>query len=262
MRLLNVIVWVFFRLLAYPHTHAHTYTTPCRAVQTLDNIAMANSEYAEIVTAEGGKDGIKALASLYANDEDAEELVDACNSALLSMDALVRNTEGSGGAGAPTHKRMVAIVSQQDEAVTTASHNAAMEKDRKEAEQLHAKLQGYKNSLISGKVFGVRQDRGGKKKMHILCTKDLKAFLFKSPMERGSIGHTIKFDDIRRIDYGCHVKAKARKKAGMGYFYIECVQDVRSIDVITDTSAQADFWVEALNVVLSISKKYRHLLPK
>ena len=85
-----------------------------------------------------------------------------------------------------------------------------MEKDREEAEELKAKLANFKNSLVSGKVFGVRQDRGGKKKMHVLCTKDLKAFLFKSPMERGSIGHTIKFDDIRRIVHGCHVKAKAK----------------------------------------------------
>ncbi len=234
-----------------------------RAVQTLDNIAMANAEYAEIVTNEGGKEAIQSLANLYSNDEDAEELVDACNSALLSMEALARNTGGpGGGAGAPTHKRMVAIAKVESGASSTASHQAAMEKDRVEAEELKAKLANFKNSLVSGKVFGVRQDRGGKKKMHILCTKDLKAFLFKSPMERGSIGHTIKFDDIRRIVHGCHVKAKAKKKPGVGYFYIECVQNVRSIDVITDTTAQADYWVEGLNVLLTISKKYRHLLPK
>ena len=98
--------------------------------------------------------------------------------------------------------------------------------------------------------------------MHILCTKDLRTFTFKSPMERSSVGHTIQFDDIRRVEFGSIVKKKSKLKPGEGQFYIECVHSVRSIDITTDSTKVADDWVDALETLVTVSKKYRQLLPK
>ena len=236
-----------------------------RVVQTLDNIAMANSEYADIVISEGGKGAIEFLAKQHSklaeDGDEGEELCDACSSALLSMEALqhsdaINNTV----AGHSNVKRMVAInMSGLTNGETKSTSEA---EDTREMEKLKEKITKFRNMLVGGKVVSLQGDRGGKKKMHILLTKDLQTFMFKSPMERGSVGHMIKIDDIRRVDFGSIVKKKTRAKPGQGRFFVECIQAVRSIDIITDTQAIADDWVEALDALVIASKKFRQLLPK
>jgi hypothetical protein len=239
-----------------------------RAVQTLDNIAMANSEYADIVVKEGGKGAIEYLTQRHADKtddgDDGEELSDACSSALLSMEALQRNGDVGGAIGLGSSiKRMVAInMSSMSPGASKSGASTTEAEDQKEMDRMQAKITKYRNMLVGGKVVTVQGDRGGKKKMHILCTKDLRTFMFKSPMERGNVGHTIKFDDIRRVDFGCIVKKKSKTKPGEGRFYVECVQAVRSIDIVTDTQNIADDWVDAMDALVIVSKKYRQLLPK
>ena len=190
--------------------------------------------------------------------DEGEELCDACKSALLSMEALKRNSTSPGG-NRGSIKRMVAI-NMSDVGASKTSTSAI--EDQKEMEGLQQKLNKYRNMLLGGKVVTVQGDRGGKKKMHILCSKDLRTFKFKSPMERSSVGHTIQLDDIRRVEFGSIVKKKTKLKPGEGIFHVECVQAVRSLDIITDSTKIADDWVDALDTLVTISKKYRQLLPK
>lgn len=75
------------------------------------------------------------------------------------------------------------------------------------------------------------------------------------------MGQTLKFDDIRRVAHGSCKKKKTKLKPGQGQFYIECVQAVRSIDIITSDAKLADMWVDALETLVTISRKYRFLLP-
>jgi hypothetical protein len=198
-----------------------------KAVQTLDNIAMANNEYCAIVINEGGKEAIESVLKRYEGEydenEDAEEVVDACKSAILSMAASKIGTSTANGGS--THKRMVSINSNTG----GGSGNNNASEDQKRAEKLKNKLAEYKNTLLGGKVVSVQQERGGKKKMHILCSKDLRTFVFKD-LKNNSMGQTLKFDDIRRVQHGSCLKKKTKLKPGEGQFYIECVQAVRSID--------------------------------
>jgi hypothetical protein len=230
------------KIVATIRKHSEDVDVMIKAVQTLDNIAMANAEYATIVMDEGGKDEIQNLIGEHEGDEDAEELVDACRSALLSMEALKRvKLAKSGDTG---HKRMFA-------ASTTSSSNssagASAAEDQKVADRLKEKLSKVKNTLLGGKVVTVQQDRGGKKKMHILCSKDLRTFIFKE-LKNSSMGQTLKFDDIRKVDYGSITKKKkAKLKPGQGSFYIECVQAVRSIDVITPDAKMAEVRADTNN---------------
>jgi len=236
--------------------HSSDIDVMMKAVQTLDNIAMANGEYATIVIEEGGKDAISRLLEEHKGDEDAEELIDVCNSALLSMQALKR--VASSAASGPSHKSMFAKSGASGSG--PASSNAAQ--DQQEADKLKDKLAKVKNTLLGGKVVTVVQDRGGRKQMHILCSKDLRTFIFKE-MKNASMGQTIKFDDVRRVAHGSILKSKKKSKLkpGEGQFHIECVQAVRSIDIITPDAKLADVWVDALEVLVTISRKYRFLLP-
>ena len=198
-----------------------------KAVQTLDNISMANSEYSAIVVSEGGKDAINSLITQHeadTDDEDIEELVDACKSALLSMEALKINAKSSSGSTGHVHKRMVSI---NDDSSSAGGSSAS--EDQANANKLKAKLADVKNTLLGGKVVTVQQDRGGKKKMHILVSKDLRTFIFKE-LKNSSMGQTLKFDDMRRVQHGSCLKKKKKVKPGEGQFFIECVQAVRSID--------------------------------
>ena len=136
-------------------------------------------------------------------------------------------------------------------ASTTSSSNssagASAAEDQKVADRLKEKLSKVKNTLLGGKVVTVQQDRGGKKKMHILCSKDLRTFIFKE-LKNSSMGQTLKFDDIRKVDYGSITKKKkAKLKPGQGSFYIECVQAVRSIDVITPDAKMAEVRADTNN---------------
>ena len=56
------------------------------AIHTLENIAMCNDEYCEIVLAHGGKDCCEALAEAY---EDNQEILNACKSTMLTFNAMV-----------------------------------------------------------------------------------------------------------------------------------------------------------------------------
>tara|TARA_B100000795_G_scaffold270014_1_gene261882 strand:+ start:5677 stop:6273 length:597 start_codon:yes stop_codon:yes gene_type:complete len=198
---------------------------------------MANGEYATIVIDEGGKDMIMGLVTQHEADEDAEELVDACKSALLSLEALQRVKKSQGATGG--HKKMGFAGSNSS--ATESKVGSSAHDDQIEADRLKAKLAEHKNTLLSGKVVQVQQDRGGKKKMHIQCSRDFKTFIFKE-MKKTSMGQTLKFDDIRRVAHGSCKKKKTKLKPGQGQFYIECVQAVRSIDIITSDAKLADMW--------------------
>ena len=195
-----------------------------KAVQTLDNIAMANSEYSAIVILYGGKTAIDALVAQHSADEDAEELVDACKSALLSMEAS-HVSSVAGDSSKASHKRMFAAKADD----SSSSSNSSAAEDEAKANALKEKLEKVKNTLLGGKVVTVQQDRGGKKKMHIKCERDLRTFIFKE-LKNTSMGQTLKFDDIRRVKHGSLNKKKSKLKPGEGQFFIECVQAVRSID--------------------------------
>merc|ERR1719272_2025486 len=220
------------KIVACIKKHSEDIDVMIKAVQTLDNIAMANGEYATIVIDEGGKDMIMGLVTQHEADEDAEELVDACKSALLSLEALQRVKKSQGATGG--HKKMGFAGSNSS--ATESKVGSSAHDDQIEADRLKAKLAEHKNTLLSGKVVQVQQDRGGKKKMHIQCSRDFKTFIFKE-------------------------MKKTKLKPGQGQFYIECVQAVRSIDIITSDAKLADMWVDALETLVTISRKYRFLLP-
>ena len=62
------------------------------AIHTLENIAMCNDEYCQIVLAHGGKDCCEALAEAY---EDNQEVSAACKSTILTFNAMLTSTDNN-----------------------------------------------------------------------------------------------------------------------------------------------------------------------
>ena len=142
---------------------------------------MANSEYAEVI-GEGGQAAIEFLAARHSdksNDEDdGEELCDACSSALLS-EALQHS-----GIGGPKSnvKRMVAINLQDSE---TKKSSSTIE-DEKEMAKLKEKLGKYRTCLLVEKLSLYREIVAVRKRC-IFCSLKISAHSHSSLLWKGVV---------------------------------------------------------------------------
>merc|ERR1711871_555758 len=195
-------------------------------------------------------------------DETAQHIVEAGKVAIISMDALHRINQSfgkSGGAGS-THRKMVfnAGAAAGGESKSQAQRLA---EDKAEQEQLQQQFQNLKNSMTSGKILTTRGHRGGKAKRHMLLAHDFRAVLFKNPSVKGSLGSQIAICDIRKCEAGANLHKLKKKSQEPLRFFIESVKAASSVDCWCDTQAERDRWVEAINLVCTIYRKYRDILP-
>lgn len=195
-----------------------------RAVQTLDNIAMANQEHAKIVMQEGGVDAIKAVMEAYSDDP---ELVKVCKAALISMTALETR------AAKPRRD----FLSKEQEGYTIGEDP----------------LKDFRNLLKAGSLL-TEWSNGGPNIKHLCISPDFTAITWKDPKKSGK-QQTMLLRDIRLIrDAAGDGHTKLKKKADPSKAF-SVVGRAMTLDFEAPTAAEHKQWVAALGAVLHCVRK-------
>ena len=199
-----------------------------RSIQTLDNIAMKNREYAGIVIEEGGKELIETILTTYEGDE---ELRSHGRSALLAISAL----EG---------------LSKSAEITAKAA------KARKQAEQDRAvdPLGEFRNVLAAGKVLKV-WTKGSSRVAHVVAASDFKSIVWQE------VGSTRKLGalDLKAV-------LSVKKGSGEGHkrsmlsigksvdegLAFSVIGERNSLDLEAATAKERETWVNAFDRLLSV----------
>jgi len=195
-----------------------------RAVQTLDNIAMANQEHAKIVMNEGGVEAIKAVLEAYSDDS---ELVKVCKAALISMTAL--ETRAAKPRRDFVNKDAGGYTIGQDPLIS------------------------YRNLLSAGSLL-TEWSNGGPNIKHVCISQDFTALVWKDPKKSGK-QQTMVLKDIRLIrDAAGDGHTKMKKKADpLKSFSV--VGRAMTLDFEAPSAAEHKEWVAALGAVLHCVKK-------
>lgn len=195
-----------------------------RAVQTLDNIAMASQEHAKIVTAEGGVEAIKAVMEAYADDP---ELVKVCKAALISMTALETR------AAKPRRD----FLNKETDGYTIGEDP----------------LVEHRNLLKAGSLL-TEWSNGGPNIRHVAISPDFTMLVWKDPKKTGK-QHTMLLRDIRLIrDAAGDGHTKLKKKADSQKSF-SVVGRAMTLDFEASTVAEHKAWVAALGAVLHCVRK-------
>jgi len=195
-----------------------------RAVQTLDNIAMASQEHAKIVMNAGGVDAIKAVMDAYADDG---ELVKVCKAALISMTALETR------AAKPRRD----FLNKETDGYTIGEDP----------------LIDHRNLLKAGSLL-TEWSNGGPNIKHVCISPDFTNLVWKDPKKSGK-QQTMALRDIRLIrDAAGDGHHKLKKKADPAKAF-SVVGRAMTLDFEAPTAAEHKAWVAALGALLHCVRK-------
>jgi hypothetical protein len=207
--------------------HPENHDLIMRSIQTLDNIAMASKEHAEIVIAEGGRDTIQEVVNAYADDE---AIVECGNSALLSMTSLENRVVEEVSllpSRSGKKKAKAAIVTLED--------------------QVADPLKEHRNLLNAGQIMN-EWVAGGSTKKHVFITPDWKNLAWKDPRKGAKGGNVIKIRDLLTARAGLGSGHKAKKVAEELLFVIEATSYELCLEA--PSKAARDRWIAAIAAVV------------
>jgi hypothetical protein len=199
--------------------HADSRELVLRAVQTLDNIAMASQEHAKIVTGEGGADAVKLVMQAYVDDP---EVTQVCKSALITMTALETRA---------AKPRRNFLAGKEDE---------GYEGDP---------LAEHRNMLKSGTVM-TEWSGGGPNSKHVHITQDFQNLAWRDPKKNVKQASTMPLRDIRIVRSGAsdgHKKFNRKAKDNCAF---SIVGRSITLDMETTSPDECKQWVAALNAVM------------
>lgn len=222
--------------------HADARDLMMRSIQTLDNIAMANKEYARLVIEENGRDLIEMILEAFADDE---EIVQYGKSALLSINSLDR-------------------LAQSEEAARKAALAAAEARAKASASRPDP-LRDVRHFLSAGQVVSV-WTKGTSKPAHMLISADFRSIVWQEPSgakkKLGALDLGSVLDVQPEAGKGHNIKRSAFRKAANP----ECcftVQGERSqLCVETNIPPDVMTWVESLHALLKVFRTDKSLLVR
>jgi hypothetical protein len=203
-----------------------------RAIQTLDNIAMANKENAAIVIDEGGKELIETIMETYKTDDEIQRYG---KSALLSMSALENLSKSA--------------------EITAKAAKAAAKPGVKKAEPVVVDpLKEFRHTLSAGKVMKVWA-KGSAKACHIVVSSDWKSIVWQDVATQKKLG-AMDLRQVTAIKPGAgegHKKGMlSTSKGAEPEACFSVVGDRGNLDLEANSAKERMLWVEGLSKLLTV----------
>ena len=202
-----------------------------RSIQTLDNIAMANKENAQIVIDEGGKELIETIMSTYSDDDEIQRY---CRSALLSMSALEN-------------------LNKSAEITRRAAANLKKTAKPVAEEKVVDPLAEFRHALSAGKIMKV-WTRGVPKAEHVVVSTDWRSIVWQDVLSHKKQGAL----DLRSVvsvragNGDGHKKAFTVSKAADPACTFSIVGERMSLDVEANNPKERQVWVDGLSKLLVV----------
>jgi len=211
-----------------------------RSIQTLDNIAMANKENAQIVIDEGGKELIETIMSTYSDDDEIQRYG---RSALLSMSALEN-------------------LSKSAEITRRAAANLKNTKKEKVVdEKVPDPLAEFRHPLSAGKIMKV-WTKGVPKTEHVVVSTDWRSIVWQDILSHKKQG-ALDLRAVVAIKAGNgegHKKSFTVAKAADPACTFSIVGERMSLDVEANNPKERQLWVDGLSKLLVVFRTTPHLL--
>ena len=203
-----------------------------RSIQTLDNIAMKNREYAGIVIEEGGKELIETIMTTYEGDE---ELHSHGRSALLAISAL----EG---------------LSKSAEITAKASKARKRGGEDRPVDCTVDSLGEFRNVLAAGKVFKV-WTKGSSRVAHVVVSSDFRSIVWQEVGSTRKLG-AIDLKAVLTVKLGSgdgHKRGMLSLGKAVDDGLAFCVVGERnSLDLEAATAKERDTWYNVFTRLLNV----------
>jgi len=206
--------------------HAETRELVLRAVQTLDNIAMASQEHANIVRSEQGAEAVRLVMNAYKDDP---EVYQVCKSALITMTTLETRQAKP--------RRNFMSAGEQD------SFGDGTDP-----------LKEHRNLLKAGSVM-VEWSSGGPHHRHVHILADFSALAWRDPKKNIKQSSLMPLRDIRLVRSGASDGHKRFNKKANPACCFSIVGRSMTLDLETTTPDECKAWVIALQAVVHCVRK-------
>ena len=199
-----------------------------RSIQTLDNIAMASKENAQVVVDEGGKELIETIMEAYSDDEEIQRYG---SSALLSISSL---------------ENLNRAQKEEEKPKATKKKTTTREEDP---------LCEYRHLLRAGQIMDVWK-KGTPKRAHVLVSSDFRSIIWQDPRSKNKLGAL----DVRSISQVKQGKGPNHKKKLLSRREPDpsrcfSVQGEKfSLDAETSEKTDVPKWVDAFQQLYEVSK--------
>ncbi len=220
--------------------HADSRDLMVRTIQTLDNIAMANPDYARLVIEENGRDLIEMIIDAFHDDE---EILSYGRSALMSINSLDK-------------------LAQSEEASRLAAEKAAAERAAA-AHRVIDPLKEERHFLSAGQVVTV-WTKGASKPAHVLVSGDFRTVVWQeSSGSRKKLG-AVDLGSVSKIENapgsGHNLKKSAFKKAANVDCCVTMVCEKTQFCFECSVPTEARRWTKALRSLLDVYRRDKSLL--
>ena len=202
-----------------------------RCIQTVDNIAMASRENAQMVIEEGGREMITAVMSAYGDDDEIQRFG---KSAVLSMSALEN------------------LARAQETSKKTAKGPV-----KKVEEEVVDPLAEFRHMLSAGSVLTV-WTKGSSRTAHVLMSPDYRSIVWQDPKSNAKLGAI----DLRSVSNVVAGPQEGHKKSRLALgsraanpeLCFSIVGDRASLDLEGAVKGDVLKWTNALRAVLQVAK--------
>lgn len=209
--------------------HPDSRNLMVRAIQTIDNIAMKNREYAGIVVEEGGKELIETILATYSGDEEMRRHGKSALLAISSLEGLTKSAE-----------------------ITAKAAKARKQNDDKRAVD---PLGEFRNVLAAGKVLKV-WTKGSSVNAHVLAAADFKSIVWQDVGSQRKLG-ALELKAVLAVKKGCgdgHKKGmlSLMGKAADEDLAFSVIGDRNSLDLEAKSSKERETWFNAFEKLLAV----------
>eukprot|EP00943_MAST-04B_sp_MAST-4B-sp1_P009914 g9914.t1 len=208
------------------------------AIHTLENIAMCNDEYCEIVLAHGGKDCCEALAEAY---EDNQEILNACKSTMLTFNAMV-----SGSYNTTRTQEVKTRVRGM-----THRHRDSAQK------ATSVFLEKYRRRILDGCTITKHHKSNAPRTRTIYVTPDFRLICWKEVGAKKNKGE-LAFNVVQDIIPGATTKALCRKHLMRSRPKPDCCFTIkgklRDLDLEFQNKKDRDLWLTMFNSCIEFRK--------
>eukprot|EP01138_Halocafeteria_seosinensis_P014727 gb/GECG01015034.1/.p1 GENE.gb/GECG01015034.1/~~gb/GECG01015034.1/.p1 ORF type:complete len:2451 (+),score=419.39 gb/GECG01015034.1/:1-7353(+) len=208
-------------------THPKSRNLMVRSIQTLDNVAMASKENAQVVIDEGGKELIETIMETYKEDEEIQRYG---KSALLSISSLEN-------------------LAQAEEAETEPKEVRTTTKREEDP------LREYRQLLRSGQIMSVWK-KGTPKRAHVLVSPDFRSIIWQDPKTKAKLG-AVDLRSVSEIKQGKgpnHKKKLLSRKEVDPTCCLSITAEKFSLDLETGQKTDVPKWVDAFQNLYEVFK--------
>jgi len=221
----------------------------CQTLNTLDNVASADEEYAAILIEKKGEEKIKEVLQQHPNDARVKM---AGDSTLLSMTAMskMKEQEGSKVGRGALFARLGNVVEIKKGTEQVKEIEVAPDGDP---------LEEHRKFLRAGSELSVYEE-GSKLNKHMFVAMDWQSIWVKDTSSKTKVAKRLYLNKLKNITAGFgsghYKKSKKTSASEEKSLFVDSLNDNSKVAIECKTKEERDQWVVSLQILLKVARQW------